>query len=43
MSGAVPMTVNGKKKLEEELKHLKVTERPKVIQQIAIARARRSL
>lgn len=38
MSG-VPMTVGGKKKLEEELKHLKTVERPKVIQEIATARA----
>lgn len=35
----IPMTVNGKKKLEEELKTLKFTERPKVIQEIAVARA----
>lgn len=39
MSGMVPMTVNGKKRLEEELKQLKTVERPKVIEQIAIARA----
>ncbi|NBT59048.1 transcription elongation factor GreA [bacterium] len=36
---AVPMTVNGKKKLEEELKHLKMHERPRVIQAIAVARS----
>jgi len=33
------MTIHGKKKLDEELKHLKSTERPKVIQAIAEARA----
>jgi len=36
---SVPMTLNGKKKLEEELKQLKFTERPKVIQAIAEARS----
>lgn len=36
---SVPMTLNGKKKLEEELKHLKFTERPKVIEEIAVARS----
>lgn len=35
----VPMTIHGKQKLEEELKTLKFTERPKVIQEIATARA----
>lgn len=35
----VPMTVKGKEKLEEELKQLKSVERPKVIQEIAKARA----
>jgi transcription elongation factor GreA len=35
----VPMTVNGKIALEDELRHLKTVERPKVIEQIAIARA----
>lgn len=35
----IPMTVQGKAKLEEELKTLKVVERPKVIQEIATARA----
>ncbi|NDD05498.1 MAG: transcription elongation factor GreA, partial [Proteobacteria bacterium] len=30
---SVPMTLNGKKKLEEELKQLKFHERPKVIQE----------
>lgn len=36
---SVPMTLNGKKKLEEELKTLKTSERPKVIQAISEARA----
>lgn len=36
---SVPMTLNGKKKLEEELKQLKYTERPKVITAIAEARS----
>ena len=36
---AIPMTVRGKNKLDEELKHLKSVERPKVIQEIATARA----
>lgn len=36
---SVPMTLTGKKKLEEELKQLKFTERPKVIQEIAEARS----
>ena len=35
----VPMTPKGKKALEEELKNLKTVERPKVIQEIATARA----
>ena len=35
----IPMTPFGKKKLEEELKNLKFTERPKVIEEIATARA----
>ncbi len=33
------MTLDGKKALEDELRHLKAVERPKVIEQIAIARA----
>jgi transcription elongation factor GreA len=33
------MTINGKRKLEEELKQLKTVERPNVIQAIATARA----
>jgi len=36
---SVPMTLNGKKKLEDELKQLKYTERPKVITAIAEARS----
>jgi transcription elongation factor GreA len=36
---SIPMTIRGKNKLDEELKHLKVVERPKVIQEIATARA----
>lgn len=35
----IPMTVRGKTKLDEELKHLKSIERPKVIEEIAKARA----
>lgn len=35
----IPMTAHGKVKLEEELKLLKFTERPKVIHEIATARA----
>lgn len=35
----IPMTSTGKKKLEEELKTLKFTERPKVIEAIALARS----
>jgi transcription elongation factor GreA len=35
----VPMTVNGKRKLEEELKQLKTVDRPRVIEQIAVARS----
>lgn len=35
----IPMTINGKRRLEEELKNLKSVERPKVIQEIATARA----
>lgn len=35
----VPMTMNGKRKLEEELKFLKYAERPKVIAAIAEARS----
>lgn len=33
------MTMQGKQKLEEELKRLKFTDRPAVIEQIAVARA----
>lgn len=35
----IPMTVRGKSKLDDELKHLKAIERPKVIEEIAKARA----
>ena len=35
----IPMTLGGKRKLEEELKQLKTVERPKVIQAIVEARA----
>ena len=35
----IPMTVRGKSKLDDELKHLKSIERPKVIEEIAKARA----
>lgn len=34
----VPMTVEGKRKIDEELKHLLTVERPKVVQAIEIAR-----
>src|SRR5262245_56636216 len=36
---SVPMTIHGKRRLEEELKQLKSVERPTVIQEIATARA----
>ena len=36
---SVPMTHRGRRLLEEELKHLKTVERPKVIEAIAVARA----
>jgi len=39
MSGMIPMTINGKRKIEEELKQLKTVERPKVIDAIATARS----
>ena len=39
MSGRDPVTVEGHKKLQEELKRLKTIERPKVIDAIAVARA----
>lgn len=38
MSEKVPMTVEGKRKLEEELKNLKYVERPAVVKAIEIAR-----
>ena len=34
-----PMTAPGLQRLEEELRHLKSTERPSIIRQIAEARA----
>ena len=39
----IPMTVEGFKKLEEELHRLKSEERPRIIQQIAEARANLAL
>jgi transcription elongation factor GreA len=39
MSGTVPMTLEGKTRLEEELRRLKFEERPRIIQAIAEARA----
>jgi len=39
----VPMTINGKKKLEEELKNLMSTERPNVIKAIEAARSQGDL
>ncbi len=39
MSGREPVTVEGHKWLQEELKRLKTIERPKVIEAIAVARA----
>lgn len=39
MSGTVPMTLEGKARLDEELRRLKTEERPRVIQAIAEARA----
>src|SRR4051794_1761658 len=39
MADKVPMTIAGKQKLEEELKHLKTVERPSVIKAIEEARA----
>ena len=38
MSGSVPMTLEGYKRLQEELKHLTRVERPKVVKDIEIAR-----
>jgi len=39
MSGREPVTVEGHKMLQDELKRLKTIERPRVIEAIAIARA----
>ena len=38
MEGREPITVEGHKALQEELKRLKITERPRVIEAIAVAR-----
>ena len=38
MSNRVPMTLEGKKKLEEELAHLRKVERPAVVKAIEVAR-----
>ncbi len=35
----VPMTLKGKLKLEEEIKHLKTVVRPQIIEEIAVARS----
>jgi transcription elongation factor GreA len=39
MTEKVPITTEGKRALEDELRHLKSVERPRVIEAIAIARA----
>jgi len=39
MEDKVPMTLNGKKRLDEELKHLVTVDRPAVIHAIELARA----
>ena len=39
MSGNIPMTPYGLRKLKEELKHLKAFERPKISKEIEVARA----
>ena len=39
MKNTFPMTVEGAKKLRDELTHLKTVERPRIIQAIAEARA----
>jgi transcription elongation factor GreA len=38
MSGKVPMTREGHESLTRELRRLKIKERPKIINEIAIAR-----
>lgn len=39
MSGNIPMTPSGLRKLKEELKHLQAVERPKISKEIEVARA----
>ena len=39
MSGNIPMTPPGLRKLKEELKHLQTVERPKISKEIEVARA----
>lgn len=39
MSGNIPMTPAGLKRLKEELKHLQAVERPKISKEIEVARA----
>jgi len=38
MSDKIPMTVAGKARLTEELKHLKTVERPSIVREIEVAR-----
>lgn len=38
MKPSIPMTPQGHKKLQEELKHLKSVERPKIVNEIEVAR-----
>ena len=39
MSGNIPITPSGLRKLKEELKHLQAVERPKISKEIEVARA----
>ncbi|HLL53612.1 MAG TPA: transcription elongation factor GreA [Myxococcaceae bacterium] len=39
MSGTIPMTPSGLRKLKDELKHLQSVERPKISKEIEVARA----
>lgn len=39
MSGSIPITPSGLRKLKEELKHLQSVERPKISREIEVARA----
>ena len=39
MSGTIPMTPSGLRKLKDELKHLQADERPKISKEIEVARA----